>query len=349
MQTVRRYIQNELEGQSKISLIANMPKPEVIDIKAVNPDDLLLDWQEFQIKIIGAAFDISPISLNMTQDVNKAVGKVMSDQDFLSAVVPMAIRLSEAYTYEVLHRRLGWTDLEFVFLGLEDPDQLTKATIQQRKYQMNALVPDEIREDDGRPPLPGGWGKLSFGQMQMMIMAAKPPTGAAAGGGYGGSTGMGTGIPGGGGGGSLGTGTGMGIGGSAFTADDIADMSPEDIEWLQENNLLPETDELGQQMEQQSPGILQTLTQQLKQFFDVADEMDEEGEAHTRPAKVSKQDEKDQAQKFKKAEHKPTWQEKAINTRYSSRYRNANDLKVNQATSKFPRSLNPEDRKALRK
>lgn len=343
MQTVRRYIQNELEGQSKISLIANMPKPEVIDIKAVTPEDLLLEWQEFQIKVIGAAFDISPLSLNMTQDVNKAVGKVMSDQDFQSAVVPMAIRLAEAYTYEVLHRRLQWDDLEFVFLGLEDPDQLTKATIQQRKWMMNAIIPDEIREDEGKPPIPGGWGKLTFGQYQIMLAQAKP-AGGAAGAGNSFNGGMGS-----GGGGNLGTGgtsSGMGIGAGSFSADDIAQMDPEDIEWLQENGLLPETNELGNQMEQQAPGILQTLTQQLKEFFDVVEAIDEEGEAQTKPEKVSRKDEKEQIKKFRDAEHRPTWQERAMNTRYSG---NDNNRRYNQAIKRFPRELKPEDRKALRK
>jgi hypothetical protein len=355
MQTVRRYVQNELEGQSKISLIAGMPKPDTVDIKAVTPEDLLLDWQEFQIKIIGAAFDISPMSLNMTGDVNKAVGKVLSDQDFMSAVVPMAIRLSEAYTYEVLHKRLKWDDLEFVFLGLEDPDQLTKATIQQRKWQMNAITSDEIREDEGKPPMEGGWGRLSFVQCQILIAQATAmargtgaPGGASGGGGMPGAGGGGFGS--GGGQGQLpkstgGVGSGMGIGAGGFNADDIAQMDPEDIEWLQENNLLPDTSELGDQMEQQSPGILQQLTQQLKDFFEVVDEIDEEGEAQAKPAKVSSKDDKEQLKKFKDAEHRPTWQEKAMNTRYSSTQRNKND----KVLKRFPREMNPEDRKALRK
>lgn len=346
MQTVRRYITNELEGQSKISLLAGMPKPELVDIKAVTPEDLLLEWQSFQIKIIGAAFDISPISLNMTEDVNKAVGKVMSDQDFMSAVVPMAIRLAEAYTNEVLHKRLGWEDLEFVFLGLEDPDQLTKATIQQRKYQMNAITPDEIREDEGKPPIEGGWGRLTMSQYMILIaQATAMARGTAPGGG--------TGMPGMGQGGGFsqgqlpqstgGVGSGMGIG-AGFSTDDIAQMSPEDIEWLQQQGLLPETDDLTDQMEQQAPGILQTLTQQLKDFFDVVDEIDEEGEAHSKPSKVSKADEKEQLKKFKKAEHIPTYMERVLNTRYSSTQKDKN----NKATKRFPRELSPVDRKASR-
>jgi phage tail tape-measure protein len=98
-------------------------------------------------------------------------------------------------------------------------------------------------------------------------------------------------------------------------------------------------------MEQQSPGILQQLTQQLKDFFEVVDEIDEEGEAQSKPAKVSSKDDKEQLKKFKDAEHRPTWQEKAMNTRYSGTQRNKND----KVLKRFPREMNPEDRKAIRK
>jgi hypothetical protein len=66
-QTVRRYIQNELEGQAKISLVSGMQKPEVIDIQAVTPEDLLLEWQKFLIVIIGAAFNLSIESLGIDE------------------------------------------------------------------------------------------------------------------------------------------------------------------------------------------------------------------------------------------------------------------------------------------
>jgi hypothetical protein len=336
LETVRRYVMNELEGQSKISMIANMPKPEIIDINPVTPEDLLLDWQEFQIKIIGAAFDISPLALNMTQDVNKAVGKVMSDADFQSAVVPMAIRLSEAYTYEVLHKRLGWTDIEFAFKGLDDPDQLTKSQIQQRDYQMNAIVPDEIRQDKGRPPLPGGWGKLTSGQMQILIAQAKPSTGTGGAGGYGSQGQLPSGTsPGGSGVGSIGAG--------GFTTDDIMDMTPEDIEYLQEEGLLPATNQIGNQMEQEQPGILETLTQQLKEFFDVTNQMDEEGEAQEQPSPINQKDIKDQQKKFAKDKHRPSWQEIVVNRKYQNDSKN-----LNPATKRFPRELKPDDRKVLR-
>src|SRR6185369_11724094 len=98
IQTVRRQIINELEGQAKVSLMAGAKKPEVLDVTPVTPEDLLLDWQRFMIDIIAAAFDLSPLALGQTDKVNKATGQVMADSDFRSSVLPMAKRFEEALT-----------------------------------------------------------------------------------------------------------------------------------------------------------------------------------------------------------------------------------------------------------
>lgn len=148
-QTVRRHIQNELEGQAKLSLIGGMKKPEVIEVNPVTEEDLLLGWQELLIRMIANAFDMSAMALGVEHDVNRAVGEVLADKDFRSAVVPMAKRLQEGLTRKVIHEKLGWYDLELVFLNLDDPDVATKMDMYSRMYQMNAIVPNEIRRGVG--------------------------------------------------------------------------------------------------------------------------------------------------------------------------------------------------------
>lgn len=311
VQRVRRYIQNDVEGMAKVSIISGMQKPEVVDINPVTPADLLLEWQQFLIKIIANAFDLSPIALGIDQHTNKATGQVMADSDFRSAIVPMAKRFEESITHSVVHNILDWRDLEFAFIGLEDPDALTKTQIQQRKYMMNALTPDEIREDDGLPPLPAGWGRLNQGQMQLLILQAQASTKAAAGGAGASSSGGGLGKPPGMGGG-MGMGNGN-IGAGGFSPDDVASMTPEDIQYLQEAGLLPDTSNLGNEMEEQQPGILETMTYELRDFFDVQEELDDE--AQVQPQKISKKDEKEQMTRFKKSLRAPLWRERIINDR----------------------------------
>jgi hypothetical protein len=73
-QIVRRHIQNELEGQAKISIVGGMKKPEVIEVQPTTEDDLLINWQEMLIRMIGNAFDMSGMALGIEHDVNRAVG-----------------------------------------------------------------------------------------------------------------------------------------------------------------------------------------------------------------------------------------------------------------------------------
>src|SRR5262249_16448846 len=129
MQTVRRQIINELEGQAKVSLMAGAKKPEALEITPVTPEDLLLDWQRVLIDIIANAFNLSAMALGQVDKVNKATGQVMAEADFRSSVLPMAKRFEESITRHILQGFLGWKDLEFRWIGLEDPDAITRTMI----------------------------------------------------------------------------------------------------------------------------------------------------------------------------------------------------------------------------
>jgi hypothetical protein len=157
---VRRHITNDLEGQAKVSLMAGIKAPEVIDITTVTGDDILLPWQEMLIRMIAAAFDMSAQAF-LERDINRSTGEVLQDMDFRSAVVPTAVRIAEHFTRFILHKKLGWTDLEFQFLNLDDPDLQTKIDMMSKIYSMNAYTPNEIRAELGKPPLPTPYANLT--------------------------------------------------------------------------------------------------------------------------------------------------------------------------------------------
>lgn len=168
IQIIRRHIQNDLEGQAKLSLIHGAKKPEVIEVTPVTQDDLLLQWQELLIRMIANAFDMSAMALGIEHDINRAVGEVLSDKDFRTAVVPMAKRLQDAFTRKILHNRLGWNDLEFVFLNLDDPDTQTKIDMFGRLYQMNAVTPNQVLVKLNMPKLDSPLADLT--QFECMLL-----------------------------------------------------------------------------------------------------------------------------------------------------------------------------------
>jgi len=168
MDIVRDYLTNDIEGQSKISLVAGMKPPEVIDVQAVSIEDLLLTWQEMLIRLIANAFDLSPMSLGLEKDINRSTGEVLDDKDFRSAVVPVATKVQEAFTRHILHRKLKWTDLRFQFLGLDDPDLQTKMAMQSQLFAMNCATPNGILKNLGLPKLDSPMADLL--QIEMIII-----------------------------------------------------------------------------------------------------------------------------------------------------------------------------------
>ncbi|MDE2103023.1 MAG: phage portal protein [Patescibacteria group bacterium] len=265
VQTIRRHIQNELEGQAKVSLVAGMAKPDILEINPVQPNDLLLDWQEFQIRVIANAFDISPFALGLEKDVNYSTSNAMAVSDFKNGVVPIARRIEAAITRDVLHKKLGWNDLMFCFEGMDDPDSEVLTTIQQKQYAMNALTANEIRVKMSLPPLPGGWGDITQGQWAILLAEAtakaqaaarQPPPGAD-----------GQGDDEGGGYPPSGSFNGARIAGSRYSVADVATMAPLRIRELQSLGKLPATPALRAQMDNLQPGVMETLTEELQQFL----------------------------------------------------------------------------------
>jgi phage portal protein BeeE len=171
--------QNEIEGTGKVPIIANLPsKPEVLRFGEGSDRDLRLEWQRFLIRIIADAFDLPPVLLGLEQDVNRATAESLVDEAFRTAVVPTARLYAEHITREIIGRRLGWDDLEFVFEDLDGFDERAQAEIDEILLRNDVLVPDEVRARRNLPPLPGGAGALTHTERQaLMRVVEKNPSG----------------------------------------------------------------------------------------------------------------------------------------------------------------------------
>lgn len=311
LETLKRYIRNEGEGQAKLNLVTGTPKPDILDMNPTTEADMLLNWQEFLIRIIATGFDISPMAVGIERDVNRNTGEVMDLKDFRTGVVPVAVKFAEAVTRSIFHKLLKWNDLEFGFIGLDDPDLLTKARLYQILYNMDATNANHIAEEFNLPKIEGGFGDLTFTQKQIMLIKAQALLGVAKGGsGSGGGIGApGAGAPGsapgagGGGRGGVGNipmvGSAAPMAGSIFSAEEVAQMNPDQVERLRQQQLIPhDPNQLKQAMDDNSPGILQKLSEEMQKYFEWLSEQEESDKVE--PQKVSKKDEKGQMSNFRK-------------------------------------------------
>ncbi len=150
-----RWWQDEIEGTGRVPILSVENKPEVLRFGGGTDADLRLQWQEFLLRIIADAFDLPALALGLENDVNRSTAEELDDEAFRSAIAPTARLLAEHLTRDAIGKRLGWSDLEFVFAELDTTDPLEEAQIQQILLQMGVLTVNEVRRMRGLAPLDG--------------------------------------------------------------------------------------------------------------------------------------------------------------------------------------------------
>jgi Phage portal protein len=153
-----RWWQDEIEGTGKVPILSVESKPEVLRFGGGTDADLRLQWQEFLLRIVADAFDLPPFYLGVERDVNRSTAEEYNDLAFRQAIVPTARLLAESLTRDAIAKKLGWTDLEFVFAELDTTDPLEEAQIQQILLQNGVLTVNEVRRMRGLGELESGRG-----------------------------------------------------------------------------------------------------------------------------------------------------------------------------------------------
>jgi len=149
-----RWWQDEIEGTGRVPILSSENKPEVLRFAGGTDADLRIAWQQFLLTMIANAFDIPPMLLGLTGDVNKSTASEMADEAFASAIVPVARLVAEHISRDLFAKRLGWREFEFVFNDLESRDETEELNIQIQLLQNHVLTIAEVREMRGLPPIP---------------------------------------------------------------------------------------------------------------------------------------------------------------------------------------------------
>lgn len=149
-----RWWQDEIEGTGRVPILSVENKPEVLRFGGGTDADLRLQWQEFLLRIIANAFDLPPQSLGLEKDVNRSTAAEMTNQAFRQAIVPTARLFAEHLTREAIGKKLGWHDLEFVFVDIDSSaSEIEQAQIQDILIRNGVLTVNEVRLMRSLPPL----------------------------------------------------------------------------------------------------------------------------------------------------------------------------------------------------
>jgi len=144
-----RWWQDEIEGTGRVPILSVESKPEVLRFGGGTDADLRLGWQEFLLRIIADAFDLPAHFLGIERDVNRSTAADLSEQAFRSAIVPTARLLAEHLSRDAINKKLGWSDLEFVFGDLDARNEMEEAQIQEILLRNGVLTVNEVRRMRG--------------------------------------------------------------------------------------------------------------------------------------------------------------------------------------------------------
>ena len=144
-----RWWQDEIEGTGRVPILSVENKPEVLRFGGGTDADLRLAWQEFLLRMIANAFDLPPQFLGVERDVNRSTAAEMTDLAFRPAIVPTARLFAEHLTRDAIGKKLGWTDLEFVFTDCDARNEMEQAQIEEILLRSGVVTVNEVRRMRG--------------------------------------------------------------------------------------------------------------------------------------------------------------------------------------------------------
>jgi HK97 family phage portal protein len=147
-----RWWQDEIEGTGRVPVLSCAKKPEVLRFAGGTDADLRIQWQEFLIRMIANAFELPPMLLGLTSDVNRSTAGELADEAFLSAIVPVAKLVAEHITRDLFSKKLGWREFEFCFNELEQRNETEEVALQVQLLQAGVLSIAEVRAMRGLAP-----------------------------------------------------------------------------------------------------------------------------------------------------------------------------------------------------
>ncbi len=151
VRTFRSYWKNDVEGQGQTPIIGGGKDPKYINLRTDGDKAVFLAYQELLIREIAASFDLSPMNFGIEHDVNRDTSEACVDRDWDHAIRPHADNLASYITRETIQGKLGFSQLQFKFCGLNREDEKATADIMKTYYDINVLTPNDILERLGKP------------------------------------------------------------------------------------------------------------------------------------------------------------------------------------------------------
>ena len=170
----RRYWRDEVEGQGMTPVLGGPVEPKAVKLNAANDEALYLQWQQFLIHELATGFCLSVLNFNPTMNAQGDIADTAQKQDWQHAIRPTAKFLQAALTRHTINKGMGFTQIEFMFDGLDREDEKELAEIYKIYYQNNLTTPNDFRVNKlGIAASDNDWADKTYGDMQIAIGSAR--------------------------------------------------------------------------------------------------------------------------------------------------------------------------------
>jgi len=138
--------------KSKVRFLPGGMKP--FDIKNSSGENLYGTWDETMIRLACYAYSVSPAPF--IKMLNRSTAQNAQQMAEAEGLYPLMSFWKDDILDPIIQERFGYEDVEFVFLPRPEPDSEKQAKIHQIQVKEGIRPRNEVREELGLEPIPGG-------------------------------------------------------------------------------------------------------------------------------------------------------------------------------------------------
>lgn len=159
VEAFRAYWKSEIEGKPwKTGFVAGADL-QAVDLGSNLPQDMLFEkYQVWLMKLMTAAYEISPQDIGMTAEMgmNRAMSQVQKDISQSKGYLTLLNLLKEIFNNDFVKSWFKFDDVVFDWVGLDIIDPIDEARIFAIESKAGAVSINEYRAEKGLPPIKGG-------------------------------------------------------------------------------------------------------------------------------------------------------------------------------------------------
>lgn len=145
-------LSGQLTLKSKVRFVPGGMKP--FDIKNASGESLWSQRDELLVRLACYAFSVSPTPF--VHQTNRATANQAQESANEEGLYPLMSYWKDDIMDTIIQEKMGYDDIEFVYLPRPEPDQKKQADIHQVRLHDGAMTINEVREELGLEPVEDG-------------------------------------------------------------------------------------------------------------------------------------------------------------------------------------------------